>query len=280
METIGERRGARILPPDRRRRPGGRKQDPRRARRRTLPCPAMPLSHCSLWPSSGFGAGRGGPAPRGAVNDFAGLLSEGGARAWRPSAGRSSTRRGPPWSLPLWRPGRRSGGRLRPSPLRGLGVGKKGEDRGVLILLAVRERKIRIQTGYGVEALLPDGKAAGSSTSRSSRSCDGELRTRGSSTPSPPWGRLARARGALDASRPGKAGGGEGIPAGVGSWRRSRPPRGHPDGPDDPGLVLLSGLGGGGRRSGGFGGFGGFGGGGFGGFGGGMSGGGGASRGF
>ncbi|MDI6777122.1 MAG: TPM domain-containing protein [Syntrophales bacterium] len=37
------------------------------------------------------------------------------------------------------------------------GIGKKGEDKGVLIFLAVRERKIRIETGYGVEGILPDG---------------------------------------------------------------------------------------------------------------------------
>jgi len=37
------------------------------------------------------------------------------------------------------------------------GIGKKGEDKGVLILLAVKERKIRIETGYGVEGVLTDG---------------------------------------------------------------------------------------------------------------------------
>ncbi len=37
------------------------------------------------------------------------------------------------------------------------GIGKKGEDKGVLIFLALRERKIRIETGYGVEGILPDG---------------------------------------------------------------------------------------------------------------------------
>lgn len=36
-------------------------------------------------------------------------------------------------------------------------VGKKGEDTGVLVLVAVRDRKIRILTGYGVEGVLPDG---------------------------------------------------------------------------------------------------------------------------
>jgi uncharacterized protein len=37
------------------------------------------------------------------------------------------------------------------------GIGKKGEDKGVLIFLALQERKIRIETGYGVEGILPDG---------------------------------------------------------------------------------------------------------------------------
>jgi uncharacterized protein len=37
------------------------------------------------------------------------------------------------------------------------GIGQKGEDKGVLIFLALRERKMRIETGYGVEGILPDG---------------------------------------------------------------------------------------------------------------------------
>ncbi|MFB3924859.1 MAG: YgcG family protein [Syntrophales bacterium] len=37
------------------------------------------------------------------------------------------------------------------------GIGGKGEDKGVLIFLSVKERKIRIETGYGVEGILPDG---------------------------------------------------------------------------------------------------------------------------
>ena len=39
------------------------------------------------------------------------------------------------------------------------GIGKKGEDKGVLIFLAVKERQVRIETGYGVEGILPDGLA-------------------------------------------------------------------------------------------------------------------------
>jgi uncharacterized protein len=37
------------------------------------------------------------------------------------------------------------------------GIGKKGEDKGVLVFLTIKERKMRIETGYGVEGTLPDG---------------------------------------------------------------------------------------------------------------------------
>jgi uncharacterized protein len=37
------------------------------------------------------------------------------------------------------------------------GIGKKGEDKGVLILVTIKERKMRIETGYGLEGILPDG---------------------------------------------------------------------------------------------------------------------------
>lgn len=42
-----------------------------------------------------------------------------------------------------------------------LGVGPKATDRGVLILLAVDDRQYRIEVGYGLEAILPDGKVGG-----------------------------------------------------------------------------------------------------------------------
>lgn len=37
------------------------------------------------------------------------------------------------------------------------GIGKKGEDKGVLVFVTIKERKMRIETGYGVEGILPDG---------------------------------------------------------------------------------------------------------------------------
>jgi uncharacterized protein len=37
------------------------------------------------------------------------------------------------------------------------GVGKKGEDNGVLVVAAIEDRKLRIEVGYGLEGVLPDG---------------------------------------------------------------------------------------------------------------------------
>lgn len=36
-------------------------------------------------------------------------------------------------------------------------AGRKGEDSGLLILLATKDRKLRVLTGYGLEGMLPDG---------------------------------------------------------------------------------------------------------------------------
>jgi uncharacterized protein len=39
-----------------------------------------------------------------------------------------------------------------------MGLGQKGTDRGVLLLLAVNDHKRQIRVGYGLEGILPDGK--------------------------------------------------------------------------------------------------------------------------
>jgi uncharacterized protein len=41
------------------------------------------------------------------------------------------------------------------------GIGAKGKDRGVLILLATQDRKYWTTVGYGLEPILPDGKVGG-----------------------------------------------------------------------------------------------------------------------
>jgi len=39
------------------------------------------------------------------------------------------------------------------------GIGRKGKNNGILIYLALADRKLRIQTGYGAEGFLPDAMA-------------------------------------------------------------------------------------------------------------------------
>ena len=41
------------------------------------------------------------------------------------------------------------------------GVGTKSTDRGVLILIAVKDHRYRTEVGYGLEPILPDGKVGG-----------------------------------------------------------------------------------------------------------------------
>jgi uncharacterized protein len=41
------------------------------------------------------------------------------------------------------------------------GIGRKEDKRGVLVLLAVEDRKYKIEVGYGLEPILPDGKVGG-----------------------------------------------------------------------------------------------------------------------
>jgi uncharacterized protein len=167
------------------------------------------------------------------------------------------------------------------------GIGKKGDDRGVLVFVTLKERKMRIEIGYGLEGLIPDGLAGeirdkymipylkedrfgegilnGTLAIAKIIAEDAEVSLIGQM----PVKRPARRRSLLSALFP--------IIIfflllfGMGS-RRGR-------GGLLP-LLLLTSMGGRGYGRGGFGGgFGGFGGG-FGGFGGGMSGGGGAGGGF
>ena len=166
------------------------------------------------------------------------------------------------------------------------GIGKKGEDKGVLIFLAAKERQVRIETGYGVEGIIPDGLA-------------GEILDR---DVIPYFKQGDYGRGFYQAM-----GSVSSIVAKAAGVTLTGAPRPEPR-PDEternlgifqlvlllavvffllgtrqgrailPWILLMMMQGGGGRRDGG--GFGGFGGGGFGGFGGGSSGGGGAGRGF
>jgi uncharacterized protein len=176
------------------------------------------------------------------------------------------------------------------------GIGAKGKDRGVLILIATQDHKYWTTVGYGLEGILPDGKVggfgretvpllrsgdyAGAVTLITSRVATVIAQDAGVTLDNQPQIRPAAPRrqnspGAgtviilvfifffivLPVLRAIFRGGGGGGSGGLGFL-----------------LGMLLGSGGGGYRGGGggFGGFGGGGGGGFGGFGGGSTGGGGA----
>ena len=173
---------------------------------------------------------------------------------------------------------------------RGRGIGDKGKDNGVLILLAMKERRVRVEVGYGLEQWITDGFAgrnqppgdgAGvSARPLRQRPAAGHRANRrphraGSRRQSGRRPRSARPRDSATTRR---------FRSGCSSWVHRAADR-QPDwrrrgGGADSGAALggwSSGVGpfGGGWGGGGFGGRGGGFGGGFGGFGGGSSGGGG-----
>jgi uncharacterized protein len=177
---------------------------------------------------------------------------------------------------------------------RAWGVGQKGANEGIMMLLAVGDRRSRLEVGYGLEPILPDGM-------------DGSiLRQMAPALRQQQYGEAMMAAAQTIGETIAHA---KNVSLTVGLPRTMRPttsnsipwplilggicmlfwllrsgsggPRGYGGGGPGgllTGLLLGSMLGGGGRSSGGFGGF--DSGGGFGGFGGGDSGGGGASGGW
>ena len=170
------------------------------------------------------------------------------------------------------------------------GVGHKGQDNGIMLLLAVKDRRDRIEVGYGLEPILPDGFVG--STLREVRPYlrQGQYGEAMLTAAEVMGSTIAKAKGVtldehLVQRRMPEAAPGRGLPwpliifgLFILFWLLSR---GGGPGGFLAGMILGNVLGGGRRGGWGGGGFGGYdsggGGGGFGGFGGGDSGGGGAS---
>jgi uncharacterized protein len=174
---------------------------------------------------------------------------------------------------------------------RAWGVGKKGKDEGAMLLLSIEDRRSRLEIGYGLEPIVPDGMAG-----RVLREMRPALREQHyteamMAAAQTIGGVIAKAKNVtIDTQLPRRVQPEPetGIPWGavlaglviLFLILRSRGPRGHGGGGGGllAGMILGNMMGRGswgGRSSGGFGGF--DSGGGFGGFGGGDSGGGGAS---
>lgn len=176
----------------------------------------------------------------------------------------------------------------------GRGIGEKGKDNGALIVVAIKDRKVRVEVGYGLEEFITDGFAG------QTRDLMTDYFRRGEYGPGLLAGvtrlinRVAERRGVTLQEVPREeSDAAPSLPIGqlfiialiilmiISSMSRRRPRRRYWG--RGPWSGWSSGVGpfGGGPWGGGFGGFGGGGGGGgFGGFGGGRSGGGGASGGW
>lgn len=130
----------------------------RREHRSGRPIVCAVLSTLLLLPSA-FAAEPAIPKPRGFVNDFAGVLDSATVRRLESLIGELKSKTGAEIAVvtvettsPLstfdyamriaeeWKPG------------------AKGKDNGVVFVVAVKDRKLFILTGYGIEGALPDGK--------------------------------------------------------------------------------------------------------------------------
>jgi uncharacterized protein len=100
------------------------------------------------------------PKPTGAVNDFAGIISAPDKSRMESLAREVLEKTGTAVVVATVATiGDNDPGDYANRLYKAWGIGKKGEDKGVLIFLAVKERQVRIETGYGVEGILPDGLA-------------------------------------------------------------------------------------------------------------------------
>ena len=98
------------------------------------------------------------PSPRGAVNDFAGVLSAGSRARMEGLAAEILQKTGTSVVVGVFKSlDGEDPDQFSNELFEAWGIGKKGEDKGVLIMLAVEERRVRIETGFGVEGVLPDG---------------------------------------------------------------------------------------------------------------------------
>lgn len=100
------------------------------------------------------------PSPQGYVSDFAGLLSP-AARA-RLEAELAQLHKDTGSELAVVTVANLGGTTIEDYAARlfeAWGIGQKDQDNGVLLIMALAERKVRIEVGYGLEGVITDGRA-------------------------------------------------------------------------------------------------------------------------
>jgi uncharacterized protein len=101
------------------------------------------------------------PPPRGAVNDFAGVISPADAARWRLFPGRYSKKQGCPWLWQHYRQLEIMISMIMSIAFIKLGHRQKRRRSGTSDFPCPSGRQIRIETGYGLEGILPDGVSVG-----------------------------------------------------------------------------------------------------------------------
>jgi uncharacterized protein len=100
------------------------------------------------------------PKPKGLVNDFANVISQAHEQTIRELTTELLNKTGTPVVLVTMPDiGGSDYTEYANRLYENWGIGKEGEDKGVLIFVTVKERKMRIEVGYGLEGILPDGLA-------------------------------------------------------------------------------------------------------------------------
>jgi uncharacterized protein len=100
------------------------------------------------------------PKPRGYVNDYANIIDP--QRAQQIDAACASIRQSAGTQIAVVTVPSLNGSAIEDVAMKYLmdwGVGQKNKDNGVVILVARDERRVRIEVGYGMEGILPDGLA-------------------------------------------------------------------------------------------------------------------------
>lgn len=98
--------------------------------------------------------------PKGFVNDFAGVISDSEEQMMESLLGNVKTKTGAEVAVVSVKSlDGESIERYAVDLFAQWGIGQKGKDNGVLFLIAPKERKMRIEVGYGLEGALPDGLA-------------------------------------------------------------------------------------------------------------------------
>jgi len=119
----------------------------------------IPLFICLVF-DTGVLAAEKFPVPTGAVNDFAGVILPEQRVAMGRLAQEVLEKTGAAVVVATFRTvGDNDPDEYANRLYEAWGIGRKGEDKGVLIFLALQERRVRIETGYGVEGVITDGMA-------------------------------------------------------------------------------------------------------------------------